>query len=240
MRLFGNKVNKNIFEEDFDKNFFMLDNLENLIDFYKFKNDFKIIEDDLDEVRFIEDINNRRRLDAEVLSLVAANCENGKFLDIGTHLGRSAARMAYNSPNSKIYTVNISPEEYNLSGDLSTEALTKDKIGSFYKEKGISNIKQIYANTKTWEIPQEINNLSLVYIDGCHNKEFVFSDTKLIFDKIKPGGFILWHDFSPKYRENFHWINESMLGIEKLMKEKIIKGPILNVQNSWVGIWRKY
>ena len=101
------------------------------------------------------------------------------------------------------------------------------------------NIKQIYANTKTWRLPDEIDDLSLVYIDGCHDKGFVFSDTKLIIDRVKVGGFILWHDCSPLYRKHFRWIEESMQGIEKLLRKKIISGNILNLRNSWIGIYKK-
>lgn len=220
-------------------NFFVVDSLEELSRFFGFEKKLILIEEDLDEVRFIEDLNSRRRRDAEVLSLVAANTEPGKMLDIGTHIGRSATRMAVNSPKSKIYTVNIPPEEFDQGGRLKTECLSHEEIGSFYRKKNLSNIKQIYANTKTWRLPDEIDNLSLVYIDGCHDKGFVFSDTKLIIDRIKVGGFILWHDCSPLYRKHFRWIEESMQGIERLLRKKIITGNILNLKNSWVGIYKK-
>lgn len=223
----------------FDQNYFILESLDDLANYYSFRSDFEMIEDDLGQIRFVEDINDRRSLDAKVLSMVAANCPKGRMLDIGTHRGRSAARMAVNNPDSTIYTVNIHPEEFKEAGNNTTECLSVEEIGSYYKEREIQNITQIYANTKKWEIPDEIRNLSLVYIDGCHDKEFVFSDTKSIFDRISRGGFILWHDFSPIYRNNFSWINESMSGVEKLLSTNIVSGPIFNVRNSWIGIWRK-
>ena len=223
----------------YEKHFFLVESKEELASFYRFDKQEILIEDDLDQVRFIEDLNSRRRRDAEVLSFIAANTEPGKMLDIGTHVGRSAARMAVNSPDSTVYTVNIPPDDFTQGGSLTTERLEMEKIGSYYRERNLSNIKQIYANTKTWDVPDEISDLSLVYIDGCHDKEFVYSDTKNIIDRVKPGGFILWHDCSPIYRKHFHWIDEAMQGIEKLLKEKIIADHILNVKNSWIGIWRK-
>jgi len=222
-----------------EKNFFIVDTTRELARFFGFERQPVLIEDDLDKVNFITDINSRKLRDAEVLSLVAANTKPGNMLDIGTHHGRSAARMAANSPQSAVYTVNIPPEEYDAGGKLKTDCLSRDEIGSFYRSKNLSNIDQIYANTKTWIIPDHINNLSLVYVDGCHDREFVYSDTRLILNRVRPGGFILWHDCTPIYRQNFSWIDEVMQGIERLLQENIIAGNILNVRNSWIGILKK-
>lgn len=219
--------------------FITVDSFDNLKRYFDFQNDYEIIEDDLEKVRFIEDINQRRLFDATVLSLVAANVKSGKLLDIGTYLGHSAARMAVNSPKSKVYTVNIHPDELKEGGELVTGAPKVEDIGSFYREKNLGNVEQIFANTANWEVPEEISELSLVYIDGCHDREFVVNDTKLIIDRVLPGGFILWHDCSPVYRSNFHWINESMSGIEDLVLDGVISGYVLNVKYSWVGVWQK-
>jgi predicted O-methyltransferase YrrM len=228
-------INSSLFTDPF----LIVDSLDNLKAFWGFEKNFVIVENNLDEVRFFEDLNHRRRLDVEVLSLVAANVPVGKMLDIGTYLGHSAARMAVNSPRSHIYTVNIHPDDLRDSGKLITGVPTVEEIGSFYRQKNLKNIQQVFANTKTWNPPEEVNNLSLAYIDGCHDKEFVYSDTKLIIDRVISGGFILWHDCSPIYCKNFHWIDEAMQGIERLIREEIIKGYVLNVRNSWIGIWKK-
>jgi len=219
--------------------FLVVEDIERLINFYGFNHDFELIEDDLDEVRFFEDLNFRRRKDAEVLSIVAANVPTGKMLDIGTFMGNSAARMAVNSPASEVYTVNIHPDELNEGGKFVTGAPKLEDIGSFYREKGLTNVNQIIANTKSWNIPDEIDNLSLVYIDGSHDTDFVYHDTKMILDKVIKDGFILWHDCSPVYRRNYEWIDAAMKGIELILDEGLIKPFILNVKHSWIGIWRK-
>ncbi len=195
---------------------------------------------DLDVIEVFSDFNGRRRKDSTILATFAANVAPGQMLDIGTYFGRSAASMAVNSPQSTIYTVNILPEQVeDNAGGFVTEFLTKEQIGVYYREKNLKNIKQIYTNTKTWKVESEINSLSLVFVDGCHDEEFVYSDTKLILDRVKQGGFVLWHDFSPDYRGNFCWINDSMKGVERLMSEKLITPYVLNVKGSWIGIWRK-
>ena len=234
------KEKKNQKNINFKKDpFIVIDSMMELARFFRFKKKIKIIEDDLDEIRFIEDINNRRKLDAEILSLIAANVPIGNMLDIGTYHGHSAARMAINSPQSTIFTVNIHPEELSQAGERITGTPSLEEIGIFFRGKDINNIYQIFANTKTWNVPKEIDNLSLVYVDGCHDRSFVYNDTKLVIHRVIKDGFILWHDCSPIYRNNFEWINESMSGIEMLVEEQIIDSYILNVKNSWIGIWRK-
>lgn len=233
-------ISRNKLSDKFIKNVYVLDSINELKKYYKFTNEYSIIENDLDTYQYIEDINSRKRLDASVLSLISANADKGsKFLDIGTYTGRSAARMAVNSPDSTIYTVNIAPNDASSGGKLVTEILSKDEIGSFYRKHNLKNIKQVYANTRTWNIPEEISDLSLVYVDGCHDRKFVYSDTKKILDRVKIGGYILWHDFSSIYRKNHHWIHQSMLGVNDLYNESAIYGNILNVRNSWIGIWQK-
>ena len=222
-------------------NFLTVDSLDDVKALFGFTKDPVIVEDakDLDVVESASDFNGRRRNDVTVLATFAANVPAGKMLEIGTYYGRGAASMATNAPDSTLYTVNVLPEQVGISGAYPTEFLTKDQIGSYYREKNLKNIKQVYADTKNWTVEEEINDLSLVFIDGCHDAEFVYSDTKLILDRVKKGGFILWHDFSPEYRSNFCWIDDCMKGVERLMKEKLITPYVINVHGSWIGIWRK-
>jgi len=222
-----------------EKNSFVFESKDALSRHFGFQRRELIIEDDLDEEHYPEDINSRRRNDAEVLSLVAANAPEGNMLDIGTHLGRSAARMAANAPGSTVYTVNVHADDFHNAGRLTTERLSVTQIGSFFRDRNITNIVQEYANTLDWNMPAYISNLSLVYIDGCHDSEAVYSDTRLVLERVVPGGYVLWHDFSPIYRKNFHWIDACMSGIERLFDERILTGPIFNVRNSWIGVWKK-
>ncbi len=233
-------IKKKIGNRDvFERNCFVLESKLELSRYFGFNHPERIIEDDLDEEHYPEDINGRRRNDAEVLSLIAANTSNGCMLDIGTHLGRSAARMAVNGPKATVYTVNVHPDDFDKAGVLTTERLSLSQIGSFYREHHLSNIIQEYANTLNWNMPAYIHGISLLYVDGCHDAHAVYSDTKLTINRVLPGGFILWHDFSPIYRKNFHWIDACMKGIERLYDERILTGPIFNVKNSWIGIWKK-
>jgi hypothetical protein len=185
---------------------------------------------------FLTDLNERRIRDAEVLGAACRN-EQAKFiLEIGTGTGKTTALMASNAPDAVIYTVNILPEEIAQGGTMITFTPSREEIGSYYREKGMTNIKQIYANTANWK--PDFGPIDLAFIDGCHDADFVYNDTHKILNVCRPGSLIFWHDFSPALASIFKWIANVCQGVERLYSNKLISGPILHLQDSWVGCYR--
>jgi len=212
-----------------------LDTPDDLMALMGWSNPPILIEDDLDETLDATDANRRRRLDADTLSRVARNIDPAVCLDIGTHHGRSAARMAVNAPRGRVYTVNMPPEEAANAGRLITESLSREEIGKFVREKSLGNVVQIYANTKTWR--PDFSGVELAYIDGCHDTEFVFADSVKALSIANPEKcFILWHDFNPALVRRYGWIESAMRGVERLLRKGVVAGPIYHVRNSWIGI----
>lgn len=193
---------------------------------------------DIHSFDYVEDVNERRIRDAESLGTVMRNANPAVALEIGTANGMATVLMSANAPDSKIYTVNIPPEEIlaGTGGTLTTVAMDREKIGMAFRERNLNNITQIYANTATWT--PDIGNIDVAYIDGCHDTEFIYNDTRKILDQMKPGGFILWHDFNLDLVKKYGWINSVCLGVEKLYRDGLLKGRIFHVRDSWVGIYR--
>lgn len=190
------------------------------------------------EYDYLEDINERRIRDAESLGVVMRNASPLVTLEIGTAEGHGTALMAENAPDSQVYTVNIPPEEIKSGegGLLTTAAFEREKIGSFYRSKNMQNIFQIYANTATWE--PDIGLIDVAFIDGCHDAEFVYNDTRKVLRHMKPGSFILWHDFNVDLIKKYDWIRSVCQGVEWLYNDGIISDRTYHVRDSWVGIYR--
>jgi len=187
---------------------------------------------------YLEDVNERRVRDAECLATVVRNANPAVCLDIGTSTGHSAALMAANAPQAQIYTVNIPPEQV-LSGEggvLTTVALDQEKIGSYYRERELTNVTQILANTAYWE--PKIGMIDVAFVDGCHDSKFVYNDTRKVLKCLKPGSFVLWHDFNLKLVKNYIWINSVCLGVEKLFRDGLLSGRVFHVRDSWIGVYR--
>ena len=176
--------------------------------------------DHLHAFDYLEDLNDRRIRDAEVVGAACCNGDPKILLEIGTGSGRTTALMARNAPDATVYTVNIPPEE----------------IGRHYREAGLTNVRQVLANTLRWE--PDFGPIDVAFIDGCHDAEFVYSDTKKILAKCRPGSLVLWHDFAPDLVQTYHWIQEVCLGVERLFAEGLVRGRILHLQDSWVGLYR--
>jgi len=215
-----------------------LNNFQELKKVFGWTKDFILERSDIHDFKYVEDVNERRIRDAESVAIVMANADPKVALEIGTSEGMGTVLMAANAPEAKIYTVNIPPEEI-LSGEggkLTTIALEKDKIGKAYRERNLKNIFQIYANTAKWE--PNIGPIDVAFIDGCHDAEFVFNDTRKVLAHAKPGSFILWHDFNPDLVKKYAWINDVCLGVEKLFQEGFLEGRIFHIKDSWVGIYK--
>ncbi len=217
---------------------FELNNVNELKKVFSWHKDCTLNDPRIYSFQYTEDINERRIRDAESIATVAVNIDPNVCLEIGTAEGHGTALIATNAPQATVYTVNIPPEEAvnGQGGENITKAYELDQIGSYYKTLKISNIKQILANTASW-VP-DIGLIDFAYIDGCHDTEFVYNDTKKILENTKRGSFVLWHDFNLNYVRKYHWINSVCNGVEKLIDEGLIKGRIYQIKDSWVGIYQ--
>jgi Methyltransferase domain len=186
----------------------------------------------------LEDVNERKVRDAETLGSVVRNTNPAICLDIGTATGHSAALMSVNAPQAQVFTINIPPEEIlaGEGGKLTTVALERERIGSYYREHKLTNITQILANTACWE--PNIGTIVVAFVDGCHDTEFVYNDTRKVLKNMKPGSFVLWHDFNLELINKYHWIGSVCLGVEKLFADGVLRGRVFHIRDSWVGVYR--
>lgn len=221
------------------KSIIELNNVEELKKIYGWLNNPTLDIPSIYEFKYLEDINERRIRDAESIGTVMCNTQPKIALEIGTSTGHGTALMALNAPGAHVYTVNIPPNEINSGkgGKLVTHALEIEDIGAYYRERGLKNISQIYANTATWD--PDIGIIDVAFIDGCHDTEFVYNDTRKVLKNMKSGSFTLWHDFNMELIHKKEWIGSVCNGIEMLYEDDLLHGPILHIRDSWVGIYRK-
>jgi hypothetical protein len=188
---------------------------------------------------YLEDANERRVRDAEALGSACRNAPSGGvLLEIGTADGHGTALMASNAPGAKIVTVNILPEEIasGKGGKHTTIALEKEKIGAYYRERGCTNVEQVLANTAAWE--PKIGPIDLAFVDGCHDEAFVYNDSVKILKHLRPGSFILWHDFNPRLAKVFPWIGDVCRAVERLYDNGLLSERIFIIRDSWTGVCR--
>jgi predicted O-methyltransferase YrrM len=193
---------------------------------------------DVHKFEYLEDINERRIRHAEVICTVVANEPAKTILEIGTSTGKTTAFISRNAPLSEIYTINIPASDIfdGKGGKNTTIALEEAEIGKDYKSLNLKNITQIYENTATWQ--PDIGEINIAFIDGSHDTNFVYNDTLKVLKNILSGGIIMWHDFNPELKKKFHWINDVCKGVESLYKKGYLKGRIIVLKDSWVGLYK--
>jgi len=218
------------------RNTLIVRGVENLMSAMSWKSYPQLDAPHLDQFEYLEDLNQRRRRDAEAVMAACCNVSAGStILEIGTAEGLTTAMMSVNAPEATIYTVNIPPEEIAAGGHAVTYAPSREEIGRAYRQAGCRNVKQILANTATWT--PDIGTIEMAFLDGCHDTEFVFSDTCKVLAHCRVGSQILWHDFSPHLVQNYDWIRSVCQGVEQLYQERLISGRILHPQDSWIGMY---
>lgn len=183
-----------------------------------------------------EDLNQRRLRDAEALGAACRNARARVLVEIGTGEGFATALMARNAPDGVVHTVNIPPEEIAAGGRLVTGAPERAAIGSHYRACGLANIVQVLANTLTWE--PDVGTIDVAFIDGCHDADFVFNDTRKLLARCRSGSLVLWHDFAPGLRRTYDWIDEVCRGVDRLYAARLLDAPVYHLRDSWVGLYR--
>lgn len=190
----------------------------------------------LHRFEYLEDLNQRRLRDAEVVLSACCNGQPRTILEIGTGYGDMTALMAQHAPHATVFTVNIPPEQIAEGGHATSFAPDRQQIGRAYKSARCPNVQQILANTANWE--PDFGTIDVAFIDGCHDADFVYNDTKKVLRRCRPGSLILWHDFAPHLVETFDWVASVCRGVERLYRDGLIRGRILHLQDSWVGLYR--
>jgi len=200
----------------------------------------RLLEDDLDVVHNECERFDRKRHDAEVLCALAASFP-GPCLDLGTSHGRSAFKLATNiGTDHRVTTVNVLPSDCGQAGVQITHLLTREQIGSYYRKAGIENVDQVFANTLTWDWPAPADcGYHVVFVDACHDTDAVYCDSLRAWERLAPGGFLVWHDFSPGLRRAYGWIDAVHRGVEAFARSTRLKQPVAWLQGSWCGVIQK-
>ncbi len=129
--------------------------------------------------------------DCRVLYKYASNV-SGLIVEIGCHMGRSTKMLALSSPKSKIVTI----DSFSF-GDIKR---IKKAFREATKDLDIKFIRGRSEEVgKIWSEP-----IDLLFIDGGHSYDQVRKDIELFVPYVKPGSFVLFHDYiADKYKENY-------------------------------------
>jgi predicted O-methyltransferase YrrM len=126
-----------------------------------------------------------------------------RALEIGTFDGNTALVLAANmAPDGEVVTVDLPPdfsmqEQSSLAfPDVGLNLTERDQVGRQFQGHELSKrIRQVYGDSAALDWSAFGGPFDLIFIDGCHAKAYVRSDSDNAFRQLAPGGIVVWHDY---------------------------------------------
>lgn len=136
------------------------------------------------------------------LGLLSRSLNASTIFEIGTYHGRTALNFAANSRDDAIiYTLDLQPEEREA---MMRQANPSDANLIRHCQPGVHfhgspfghKIRQLFGNSLSFDFSPYYGQMDLVFVDACHHYDAVISDTINALKMVKPGGWVVWHDFA--------------------------------------------
>lgn len=130
-------------------------------------------------------------LELAVLAAVSKSFQPRTIFEMGTHVGRTGRTFLMNSQSgSRLFTLDLPANECeHIPG---AELMDKPEAG---------RTTFLTGDSRTFDFSPWFGQCDLVWVDACHDYEYVRKDTENALRLVAPGGWILWHD----YRHTAWW-----------------------------------
>jgi len=141
--------------------------------------------------------------------------------ELGTFMGRCTRLFASNSPDDcKIVTLDL------------PRAQVEHDVGADYRNCEFTDrIEQCYGNSLTFDFSPWYGQADFVWVDACHDYEYVASDSCQALQLCRSGGWIAWHD----YRHTAWWS-----GVTRAVRELRTDYPgLMHLRGTTIALLKK-
>lgn len=156
--------------------------------------------------------------DAEAWILAVVAKDARVMFEFGTCTGKTAYLWARNQPAGGTVTTLTLPAEQadqvpGARGDdpvALTYAREESRISGFLYSGTAAEerILQVLGDSKAFDERPYAGRCDVVFVDGSHAYSYVVSDSAKALTMVRPGGLVLWHDYSPECAGVFRALNE--------------------------------
>lgn len=166
----------------------------------------------------------RSLVEIAVLAFLVKSIKPTTVFEIGTFIGRTTMIFYQNTGrNCSIFTID-------LPQDKVSHCVGNDFCDN---QEALERITQLSGDSTKFDFSPWFGKCDFVWVDACHDYEFVKADTTIALKLCKKDGWIAWHD----YRHTAWWsgVTKSVRELNKLKKNNImhIRGTtIALMQNS--------
>lgn len=143
-----------------------------------------------------------------------------RIFEFGTCTGRTAYLLARNAPaDAEVITITLSPESVGQYAPDDTDtgsarwaeiAARESVYADFYYERTdvAPKVRQLIGDSKAFDEALYEGSCDLIFVDGSHAYSYVKSDSEKALRMARPGGIVVWHDFSPACPGVWRYLNE--------------------------------
>ena len=156
--------------------------------------------------------------DAEAWILAVLAKDSRRLFEFGTCTGKTAYLWARNQPSDgTVTTLTLAPDQ----AGASRPAAGDDPVALAYAEaesrfsrflysgtEAEGRVVQLYGDSKEFDAEPYSGSCYVVFVDGSHAYSYVVSDGAKALRMVRPGGMVLWHDYSPECPGVFRALNE--------------------------------
>jgi hypothetical protein len=154
--------------------------------------------------------------EAWILAVVAK--DTSRLFEFGTCTGKTSYLWARNQPpGGTVTTLTLGPGEFDgyqsAPGDDSTAERYAREESRFtrFRYSGTDvegRVVQLYGDSKQFDASPYTASFDVVFVDGSHAYSYVVSDSAKALQMVRPGGLVLWHDYSPECPGVFRALND--------------------------------
>lgn len=149
------------------------------------------------------------RLDEEILiGLTVQALGAQRIFEIGTFEGGTTRFLADKAgEGAEVFTLDF-PEGAELAWSSRTQ------IGTKFRGTAVEpRIKQLFGNSLEFDFSPYERSIDLVFVDAAHDYPHGSADSRTALRIVRPGGVVLWHDFSAYFPGLVHGIIEATSGL---------------------------
>ena len=133
-----------------------------------------------------------------VLGAIAKQVKPKLVVEFGTFRGGSTLVMASNAPNdARVITIDLDPTLRKTHEHGTGVGLSDFDVGCLFRGTQFEHkIEQRFANSVEFMDDDLVGKADLILVDADHTYEFARRDTEKAMQFLKPGGTIVWHDYT--------------------------------------------
>lgn len=156
------------------------------------------------------------------------------IFEFGTATGKTTYLLARNAPaDARVVTLTLARTAPHLYREESTDdpaakrAALQESLSEFTYAgtEAAAKITQLFGDSKAFDESPYRERCDLVFVDASHARSYVESDSKKALAMVRPGGFVLWHDYAgPRHARGVY---EALNAIARALPLRRIAGTML-------------